>query len=68
MLQLTATLHVLGLRLADRTRNVMHPESGRERGNITTEQVIWIAAIIAIATAVILIVRAYIDSQTAQIV
>lgn len=65
MLHLTATLHVLGVHLAARARNAL--DAGHERGNITTEQVIWIVAIIAIATTVILIIRAFIDSQTAQI-
>lgn len=65
MIQLAATLHVLGLQVADRARTNL--TNDRERGGLTIEHVMWAAGVIVIVGIVALAIRTYVTNQAAQI-
>ncbi len=67
--QFIATIHVLGLRAADRLegqRQVVR-RARDERGSVTIEQVLWAVAVIAIATIVITAIRTFVTSKANEI-
>lgn len=63
-----ATVHLLGLRAADRVEDQYRVLRARdERGSVTVEQVLWAVAVIAIATVVITAIRAFVTSKASEI-
>lgn len=62
---LAATLHTLGVDLADRARASLATKS--ERGSETIEKVLWAVAVIAIVAIVVTAIRAYVTSEAAKI-
>ena len=62
---LAATLHTLGVDLADRARANLTTKS--ERGSETIEKVLWAVAVIAIVAIVVTAIRAYVTSEAAKI-
>ena len=63
-----ATVHLLGLRAADRVEDQYRVRRARdERGSVTVEQVLWAVAVIAIATVVITAIRAFVTSKASEI-
>jgi len=62
---LAATLHTLGVDLADRARAGLTTKS--ERGSETIEKVLWAVAVIAIVAIVVTAIRAYVTSEAAKI-
>ena len=62
---LAATLHTLGVDLADRVRASLTTKS--ERGSETIEKVLWAVAVIAIVAIVVTAIRAYVTSEAAKI-
>ena len=62
---LAATLHTLGVRLRDRTR--ARYTTGRERGSVTIQEVLWAVFAIAIVGIVVAAIRAYVTTQAANI-
>ncbi|MGI5188962.1 hypothetical protein ACQEVI_12555 [Promicromonospora sp. CA-289599] len=65
MLHIVATLHVFGLRAADRAR--ARQAEAPERGNVTIENVLWAVAVIAIVAIVVAAIRAFVTSEAAKI-
>lgn len=65
MLYTIATLHLLGLSLADRARTKL--TSTPERGSETIEKVLWAGAIIVIVGAAVAIFRGYVQREAAKI-
>ncbi|MBL0884847.1 hypothetical protein [Myceligenerans indicum] len=65
MHQVLATLHVFGLRAADRVRARVAGDS--ERGNVTIEQVLWAVAVTVIVAIVVAAVKSYVQSESAKI-
>lgn len=65
MLHIVATLHVFGLRVADRAR--ARQAEAPERGNVTIENVLWAVAVIAIVAIVVAAIRAFVTSEAAKI-
>jgi heme/copper-type cytochrome/quinol oxidase subunit 2 len=64
MYYLAATLHTLGVRLADTARTRTTPA---ERGSVTIEQVLWAVALIAIVGIVVLAIKSYVTTEAAKI-
>lgn len=63
-----ATVHLLGLRAADRVEDQYRVLRARdERGSVTVEQVLWAVAVITIATVVITAIRAFVTSKASEI-
>jgi hypothetical protein len=65
MLHLTATLHTLGITLRDRARAAT--STGRERGSVTIQEVLWAVFAIALVGIVVAAIRAYVTAQAANI-
>lgn len=65
MLHIAATLHVFGLRVADRAR--ARRAEAPERGNVTIENVLWAVAVIAIVAIVVAAIRTYVTTEAAKI-
>mgnify|MGYP006867819383 CR=1 FL=1 len=67
--QIIATIHVLGLRAADRLEDQQQlvDRARDERGSVTIEQVLWAVAVIAIAAIVISAVRAFVTNKAGEI-
>lgn len=65
MLQLIATLHVLGTHTVDRARTTL--ASQPERGSETIEKVLWAVAVIAIVAIVVTAVTNYVTDRAAEI-
>ena len=65
MQYLAATLHTLGVDLADRARASLTTKP--ERGSETIEKVLWAVAVIAIVAIVVLAVTNYVTSEAAKI-
>ena len=65
MLYFAATLHTLGVRLADRAHTKLTSEP--ERGSETIEKVLWAVAVIAIVGIVVVVIKSYVTSQAAKI-
>ncbi|WP_375424844.1 hypothetical protein [uncultured Friedmanniella sp.] len=73
-MRLMITLHLLGVRLARETENLVARErellrtQGRsERGSVTIENVLWAVAVIAIAAIVITAITSYVTTQAGKI-
>jgi heme/copper-type cytochrome/quinol oxidase subunit 2 len=66
MYYLAATLHTLGVRLADTARTRTRTTSA-ERGSVTIEQVLWAVALIAIVGIVVLAIKSYVTTEAAKI-
>ena len=64
MYYLAATLHTLGVRLADTART---RTATSERGSVTIEQVLWAVALIAIVGIVVLAIKSYVTTEAAKI-
>lgn len=65
MLQIIATLHTLGVSLADRAHEKLTREP--ERGSETIEKVLWAVAVIAIVAIVVAVIKSYVTTQAAKI-
>lgn len=65
MLHIVATLHVFGLRVADRAR--ARQAEAPERGNVTIENVLWAVAVIAIVAIVVAAIRTFVTTEAAKI-
>lgn len=69
MIQIFATLQVLGahaMHYLDDQATVIR-RARDERGSITIEQVLWAAAIIAIAVGVLGVIRAFVNKEADKI-
>ncbi|NHA68229.1 hypothetical protein [Phycicoccus flavus] len=64
MSYLAATLHTLGVTVADTIRRRL---IGGERGSVTIEQVLWAVALIAIVGIVVVAIKSYVTSEAAKI-
>lgn len=69
MIQLFATLQVLGARTFDYLDDQIDVVTRvrDERGSVTIEQVLWAVAVIAIAGGVILAVTTFVKNKTSEI-
>ena len=65
MLYMLATIHTLGLSLADRARTKL--TATPERGSETIEKVLWGVAVIGIVGVVVAVIRGYVTTQAAKI-
>ena len=65
MLHLVATLHVLGVRVADHAH--ARQAEAPERGSETIENVLWAVAVIAIVGIVVAAIRNYVTSESGKI-
>ena len=65
MLHIVATLHIFGLRVADRARARL--ADAPERGNVTIENVLWAVAVIAIVGGVVGVIRTFVTAEAAKI-
>jgi len=65
MYYLAATLHTLGLHLHDRATAAT--ATGRDRGSVTIQEVLWAVFAIAIVGIVVAAIRAYVSNQAALI-
>lgn len=62
---LPATLHTLGVHLRDRATAAT--TTGRDRGSVTIQEVLWSVFAIAIVGIVVAAIRAYVSNQAALI-
>ncbi len=62
---LPATLHTLGVHLRDRVTAAT--TTGRDRGSVTIQEVLWAVFAIAIVGIVVAAIRAYVSNQAALI-
>ena len=61
-------LHLLGLRLTGRLRQVLDVKAeDPERGSVTIEQVAWAAAVIAIVAIAVAAIKAYVTTQVGRL-
>lgn len=69
MIQLMTTLHILGARLTDAAQehSTTLQRTRDDRGSVTIEQVIWAAAMIALAIAVAAAVKAFVDGKLPEL-
>lgn len=67
MLQLAATLHLLGLRLVDQAHTALTSPAESERGSETIEKVLWAAAVIVIVGIAVGVIKAYVTSSAGKI-
>lgn len=65
MLYLTATLHTLGLNIAEKARTKLTAQP--ERGSETIEKVLWAVAVIAIVAIVVTVIKTYVTNESAKI-
>lgn len=69
MIQLIATLQVLGMQAADYTGSQVDTlrRARDERGSVTIEQVLWAVAVIAIVAVVFAAVKTFVEQKSKDI-